>query len=122
MSNVVVLDSIADECKNARLKTWIEQIRLWIVAIDANIRQRAIDIIRQYQMITADPAGQSKSVADTHLIAYAGKNGLGIFSYESIQRNPQGPPKIPDICNAMDIPYERFSFRVMRGLNFARCS
>ena len=120
--NIVVLDSIANECKNARLNKWIKQLQPWVVAVDDNIRQKALAINKQYRMITVDPTGQPKSVADTHLIAYANRYGLGIFSYETIQRDPQGPPKIPDVCRAMNIPYERFSSKVMRGLAFAKCS
>lgn len=120
--HLILLDTIANECKNRELVAWLSGIKESIVKVDNDIRQMAADVNQKHQLITRGPAGQIKSEADTHLIAYAQKHGLAIFTYEGRRRSDKDPKKIPDVCRDMNIPYRRFSIRVMDELSFSRCS
>lgn len=120
--NLVLLDAIAHECKNEELKVWLEQVKNSIIKVDDDIKQRATAINREHNIITTSPTGQVKSAADTHLIAYAQKRGLAIFTYEGRRRSERDPKKIPDVCRDVGVHYQRFSVRVMDELAFAECS
>jgi hypothetical protein len=65
-------------------------------------KNRAVAINNQYPMI--DPA-TANSTGDTYLIAFAEANKLVVFSKESPRKNNQALYKIPDVCQALKIPY-----------------
>ena len=122
--HIIILDEIANECKNQALKNWLTALKKQglITAVNAEIRQLALQLNKKHKMITTDAAGRIKSQADIYLLAYAQKHNLSVFSYEGKRRNPQEPPKIPDVCTAEGIHYERIPSPVMRQLGFASCS
>ena len=122
--NITVLEEIANECKDPFLQTWLAGLKQkgLITKVNNDVRQRALQLNAKHQIVTIDSTGRIKSQADTYLLAYAQKHNLSIFTYESSRRNPQDPPKIPDVCQAEGINYQRFPFPVMRQLAFSSCS
>ena len=56
----------------------------------AKIKSLAALINKEYGLITRSLTGQVKSVADTHLVAYAQKHNMAIFTYESRRQVPRG--------------------------------
>ena len=122
--NLIVIESIAKECKMpSGLAKWIQNLgkQKLIKAVDEQVLDKASDINKKYKMITK-VLGSVKSVADTHLIAYAKINSLAILSYESKRRSKSQPHKIPDVCAKLQIPCQRYPTPVMKELNFGECS
>ncbi|HOZ53586.1 MAG: DUF4411 family protein [Patescibacteria group bacterium] len=63
-------------------------------------KKRAISINNSYKMID-DITG--KSEVDTYLLAFAERNGLGVFSMEKQKTPTDALFKIPDVCNFLGI-------------------
>ena len=121
---IVILDKVAEECRGRWLNIWLQEsdISQLVVTVDSATRQKAVEINDQYQMITQEPGGSLKSVADTYMIAYAQQNNLSIFSDEQGKRPPQTVNKIPDVCDDLQIGYKRNPIAVMHELQFDDCS
>lgn len=123
--HLILIESIAEECKQpSELKQWVDNLRRQnlIQPIDQNIIERAQEIDREFEMTSKDPRGFIRSVADTHLIAYAERHSLVIFSYESKRRNKKQKMKIPDVCSELGIKIERWPSRIMKTMKFEKCS
>jgi hypothetical protein len=99
----VLVDAVVDEViYDIDLKKWCkEQVKKGLVdKITDDDRMRAVEINNQYKMI--DQASGNSTV-DTYLLAYAERNGYGIFSQESPRVNTAGLYKIPDVCDKLQI-------------------
>ena len=123
--NIILLDVIYDECKSPHLKKWLDkEIKAagLITPVSTDIKNKGLALNKKYGIITKDAVGRIKSAADTYLIAYAKKNGLVIFTYESKRRDVQAPMKIPDVCDAQKVPYQRLTRHVMNVLKFRSCT
>ena len=119
---LILLDTIAKECRGTELKEWLKGVKESIIIVDNDIKQRGIKINKEHNIITTELTGQIKSEPDTHLIAYAQKHNIAIFTYEGRRKSVKDPKKIPDVCRDLNITYQRFSIQVMNELNFAKCS
>ncbi|MCY3804582.1 MAG: DUF4411 family protein [Candidatus Saccharibacteria bacterium] len=122
---IVLIDSIANECKYpSRLKEWITDLRKQklIKAVNENIIDQAQEINKRFKMITKDNVGNSRSIADTHMIAYAQEYSLSILSYESRRRKDQPQMKIPDVCLKLNIDCKRYPLDIMKEVEFIHCS
>lgn len=106
----VLIDTVIDEVRygfdKGALKRWCQKQNNSGLAkkITAEDRQRATEINDQYNMIGQD--GNSKN--DPYIIAYVERNGLVLFSRENYRKNPLDPYKIRDVCDFLNIPYERY--------------
>ena len=120
--NIILLDSIAAECRGREFKNWFLSVQKSVVPVDSQTKSLAQQIAQKHNIITTDPRGQTRSVADTHLIAYAKLHNLTVFSYETPRRGPNNPMKIPDVCRLMSVPYQRLTIPVMNNLVFSKCS
>lgn len=99
----VLVDAVVDEVMYDKdLKKWCkEQVKNGLVdKITDDDRARAVEINNQYPMINQ---ASGNSTVDTYLLAYAERNGCGIFSRESPRGNTSNPYKIPDVCNELKI-------------------
>ena len=115
---VVIIQDIAQECRDKPLKEWLKQVK--VTKIDQATALRAVAINNQYPIITV-VNGQIKSKADPRLIACAQAKSLHVLTYEQGRRHPRQPYKIPDVCQKLNIPCERFISKAMKTLKLKGC-
>ena len=112
---IIILQDVADECKDSELSTWIKRKKIEPVSHD--IRNRANEINKQYPMIT-EIAQQMKSEADPVIIAFAEKNRYAVFTQEAPSKPGGGVYKIPDVCHKLGITCERWPNNVFTKIKF----
>lgn len=101
----VLVDVVVDEASNGydgELRSWCSRQKKngLVDKITDDDRERAVEINNQYPMINQ---ASGNSTADTYLLAYAERNGCGIFSQESPRVNATALYKIPDVCDKLQI-------------------
>lgn len=101
----ILVDAVVDEVNNGydkELKKWCKEQKKngFVDKITDDDRERAVEINNTYPMIDQS---SGNSTVDTYLIAYAERNGCGIFSRESHMLNGAKLHKIPDVCNKLRI-------------------
>lgn len=115
----VLLDVVVGEViYEGELKKWCKQQKDkgLVTAIDDEIRNLAVEVNNKYQMINTETGNSS---VDPFIIAYASKNGLGIFTREIYKTPGESLFKIPDVCALLKIPYIKNPTRFMKSIGFA---
>ena len=112
---IIIIKDVADECTDLELKNWVNEQHIEKVSND--VRERAAEINNEYHLITQK--GQiEKSVADPVIIAYAEKyNGI-VFTQETNRKPNSKLRKIPDVCEALSIEYQRWPDNVFEDIKF----
>lgn len=114
--HIILLADVARECKSEPLKSWVRNQK--ITPTD-DVKSEAIKINNKYKLIT-EKDGIKKSEADPVIIAYAQKRKYTVFSYESERKNSKKPYKIPDVCTALGVPFEKRTNKVLKEIDFKK--
>ena len=115
---IIIIEDVKNECKYGKVKNWVKEQK--IISVDNEIQNAAIKINNKYQLITYDDKGNKKSEADPVIIAYAKKNNCAVFTREQKRKSDEDAMKIPDVCDALGIDYERHPIKVFKKLNFKK--
>ncbi len=116
----ILLDVVVTEVKfNQDLIDWCKaQAEAGVVQkVEDRHRFRAVEINNTYPMI--DQVAQ-KSEADTYIIAYAENKKMCVFTRESFKDPTKigALNKIPDVCKALRVRYERTPEKFLTDLGF----
>ena len=111
----IIIKDVADECTRRKLKNWVNKQR--IEQVPDGVYKRAAEINNKYQLITQE--GQfKKSEADPVIIAYAEIHSGIVFTQEAKRKSDSEPRKIPDVCKALRIQYQRWPDNVFEDIKF----
>ena len=119
--HIIILDVVAEECKHGNIKKWVygAAVKRYIVNTD-DLMTSAAEIEKEYKLITKEE-DIIKSKADPIIIAYAQKNsGVGVFTQERKKKPGETQNKIPDVCEALGVPYDRWPEKVWKVLHFKK--
>ena len=114
----VLLDVVVGEViYEGELKKWCkrQKDKGLVTAIDDEIRNLAVEINNKYKMINAETGN---SAVDPFIIAFASKNGSGIFTREIYKTTGDPLFKIPDVCEKLNIPCIKQPRDFMRSIGF----
>ena len=111
---IIIIREVADECKDSEINEWVKSQR--IIETD-DVQKRAIEIDDKYHLIT-QKEGITKSAADPVIIAYAEKNNGIVFTREAKRKLDDTPMKIPDVCEALSIKYQRWPDQFFKNIKF----
>ena len=111
----VVIEDVAKECKYGDIAKWINTQN--ITEVSEDIRKESIEINNTYSLITQS-GEQIKSEADPVIIAYAKLKECIVFTYEAKRRREEYPMKIPDVCEALGVEYQRWPNKVFKEIQF----
>ncbi len=114
---IVLIQDVANECKDRELKGWVFKQKIEKVSND--IKDRANEINKEYPIITVLDQ-QTKSEADPIIIAYAEQNNCCVFTREADEDPKNGIYKIPAICKKLNIDFQRWPNKVFDNLRFKR--
>jgi hypothetical protein len=103
-NTLISTEEVFQELKRVEddLLIWAKQYRKLFRPIDVPIQSVVKTILQQFP--TALDLKQNKSGGDPFVIALAKQEGACVITSEKLSRSPL-KPKIPDICNALSVPY-----------------
>lgn len=114
----VLLDVVVGEITHeGELKKWCkrQKDKGLVTVIDDEIRNLAVDINNKHKMINAE-TGNSDN--DPFIVAFASKNGFGVFTRENHKTMEDGLFKIPDVCEVLKVPYTQSPRQFMKSIGF----
>lgn len=95
---------IMDELKDDVLKTWAKQHKECFVPLTKEVQEKTTEILAQFpSIIKIRSSGNSN--ADPFLVATAALKGGTIVTDEKLGDNKTKDYKIPNVCQALQIPY-----------------
>ena len=102
------------------MKEFKKGVKKYVVKLDSETKNRAIEIENKYKIITRGKNGLVKSKADPRIIAYAEKESASVYTREGNRKTKDEAMKIPDVCKKLNVNYERSTKKVLKELKFKK--
>lgn len=100
ISSVEIMDELKDDC----LQSWAKQRKSCFLPLSKEIQAKTVEILAQFPtLIKIRSTGNSN--ADPFLIATAALQGGTIVTDEKLGDSKTKDYKIPNVCQALEIPY-----------------